>query len=126
MKIRNSTGIQDIPHLLLWQVPLLSTHNPFSAKKQSPSIVHISTGQHPVAIQQLNSRILHGHYLSVSFLVHLQHDPFSQNRADDKEQRHQAQHQHNIPMEFPISVEGSRGITFATCLSQQPNWDEEL
>jgi len=126
MKIRNSTGIQDIPHLLPVSATIVHPQS-VQYQKQSPlSIVHISTGQHAVAVQQLDRCILHGHDLSVSLLVDLQHDPLSQNRADDKEQRHQAQHHHNVPMEFSISVEGTRGVALATGLPEEPNRNEEL
>lgn len=88
--------------------------------------MHISAGQHAVAVQQLHRRVLHGLDLAVPRLVDVQQDPLSQNSAYDKEQRHQAQHGHNIAMQLPVPMERPRGVTLSTCLPQQPNGNEEL
>lgn len=97
-----------------------------SSRRRRPLVVHIAVGQHAIAIQQQDGSILGGLYLAVRLLVGAQQDSFSQNRAEHKQHRDQAQHGHNIPMQLPIPVEGTRCEALTARPAQQPQRHNQM
>lgn len=112
------------PHTLTGECSILSTVHP--GVQPAQLVMHIVVGQHAVAIQQHYGSILGGLDLAVRLLVGAKQDSFSQNSAEHKQHGHQAQHGHNISVQLPIPIEGSRAEALATRPPQQPYRDDQM
>jgi len=111
-------------HTPYWQVVQHIVHSP--SRPSHPLVMHITVRQHAIMIQQHQGSVLSGFYLAMHLLIGAQQNSLSQNRAEHKHQRYQAQHGHNVPVQLAISVERTRREALTSCLTQQPKRYKEM